>query len=96
MRTETDKLVKDLKAVACDAEELMKTTAGELNEKSREARLRLKTALEGARESCECLRERAAEGVKATDRAIRTRPYESLGIALGAGVLLGFLLGRRC
>jgi len=95
MRTETDKLVKDLKATANDAEELIKATAGELNEKSREARLRLKTALETVRESCDELQEKAAEGVKATDRTIRTHPYESLGIVLGLGVLLGILIGRR-
>ena len=95
MRTENDKLVKDLRTAANDAEELIKATAGELNEKSREARLRLKTALESARESCDALQEKAVEGVKATDRTIRTHPYESLGIALGVGLILGFLLARK-
>ena len=95
MRAETDKLVKDLKSVACDAEELVKATAGELNEKGREAGLRLKTALESARESCDILRERAAESVKATDRTIRTHPYEALGVAAGLGLLIGLLIGRR-
>jgi ElaB/YqjD/DUF883 family membrane-anchored ribosome-binding protein len=95
MRTETDKLVKDLKTCACDAEELIKATAGEINDKSREARLRLKATLNSAKESCEALEERALNGVKAADRKIRTYPYESLGIALGIGVVLGFLIGRR-
>ena len=95
MRTETDKLVKDLKTAANDAEELIKATTGEIGEKSREARLRLKTALETARESCEALQEKAVEGAKATDRTIRTHPYESLGVALGVGVLLGLLLARK-
>jgi ElaB/YqjD/DUF883 family membrane-anchored ribosome-binding protein len=95
MRTETDKLVKDLKTCACDAEELIKATAGELNEKSREAGLRLKTTLKSAKESCEAVEEKAINGVKAADRKIRTYPYESLGIALGIGVVLGFLIGRR-
>jgi ElaB/YqjD/DUF883 family membrane-anchored ribosome-binding protein len=78
MRTETDKLVKDLKTAACDAEELIKATAGELNDKSREARLRLKATLNSAKDSCEALEERALNGVKAADRKIRTYPYESL------------------
>lgn len=34
-------------------------------------------------------------GAHQTDRAIRTHPYESLVIALGAGVLLGTLWVRR-
>ena len=95
MRTETQKLVKDLKTCACDAEELMKGTVDELNEKTKEARLRLKDTLNSAKESCEALEERALEGVKAADRKIRTYPYESLGIALGVGLLIGLLIGRR-
>ena len=95
MRTETEKLVKDLKTCACDAEELIKATTGELNEKSTEAGLRLKATLNSAKESCEALEKRAISGVKAADRTIRTYPYESLGIAVGIGVVLGFLIGRR-
>ena len=92
MRTETDKLVKDLKTCACDAEELIKATAGDLNDK---ARLRLKATLNSARESCEALEETTLSGAKAADRRIRARPYESLGIAVGIGLVLGFLIGRR-
>jgi len=92
MRTETDKLVKDLKTCACDAEELIKATAGDLNDK---ARLRLKATLNSAKESCDALEERAVEGVKVAERTIRTYPYQSLGVVLGIGVVLGFLLGRR-
>ena len=95
MRTETEKLMKDLKSCACDAEELVKATAGEVNEKSKEAGLRLKATLNSAKKSCEALEERAVNGVKVADRAIRTYPYESLGVALGIGVVLGFLIGRR-
>jgi ElaB/YqjD/DUF883 family membrane-anchored ribosome-binding protein len=95
MRTETDKLVKDLKTCACDAQELIKATAGELNEKSHEARLRLKGRLNSAMESCEALEERAIGGVKAADRAIRANPYPPLGIALGVGMALGILIARR-
>ena len=95
MRTETDKLVKDLKTCACDAEELIKATAGELNDKTKEARLRLKTTLNSAKESCEALEERALNGVKIADRKIRTYPYESIGIALGVGLVVGLLISRR-
>ena len=95
MRTETDKLVKDLKTAASDAEDLIKAAAGEINEKSKEARQRLKAALSSAKESCEALEEKALNGVKAADRTVRAYPYESLGIALGIGVAIGFLIGRR-
>ena len=95
MRTETEKLVKDLKTCACDAEELIKTKAEEINDKTREARFRLKATLNSAKETCEALEEKAVNSVKAADRAIRTHPYPTLGIALGIGVILGILIGRR-
>lgn len=95
MRRETDRLVKDLKNAACDAEELIKATAGELTEKSKEARLRLKATLNSAKETCEVLEERALDGIKVADRKIRAYPYESIGIALGVGLLLGVVIGRR-
>jgi ElaB/YqjD/DUF883 family membrane-anchored ribosome-binding protein len=40
-------------------------------------------------------RQRVVAGAKATDQTIRAHPYESLAIALGVGVLLGALIGRR-
>jgi ElaB/YqjD/DUF883 family membrane-anchored ribosome-binding protein len=95
MRTETDKLVRDLKTCACDAEELVKATAGDLSEKTRATGLRLKATLNSAKESCEALEEKALTKVKAADRAIRANPYPTLGIALGIGVALGILIGRR-
>ena len=39
--------------------------------------------------------EKAVEGAKATDKAIRTHPYESLGVAFGVGLLVGVLVARR-
>ena len=95
MRTEADKLVKDLKTCACDAEDLAKLTAGEINEKTRDAGLRFKAKFNAAKESCEALEEKALTKVKAADRAIRANPYPTLGIALGIGVVMGMLIGRR-
>ena len=37
----------------------------------------------------------ARVGAQRTDRTIRTHPYQSLGLALGVGVLLGAVLRRR-
>lgn len=40
--------------------------------------------------------DKAVQGAKVTDRAIRENPYQSLGIAFACGLLLGFLIkGRR-
>ncbi|MCR6654284.1 MAG: hypothetical protein NVV63_00375 [Opitutus sp.] len=39
-------------------------------------------------------RQKVTAGARVTDQAIRAHPYEALAIALGAGVLVGALLGR--
>ena len=95
MRTETEKLVKDLKTCACDAEDLIKAKAEDIKDKTGGARLRLKATLNSAKETCEAFEERAVNGVKAADRAVRTNPYPTVGIALGIGLALGILIGRR-
>ena len=38
--------------------------------------------------------EKAAERARAADKVVRDHPYQTIGIALGVGVLLG-LLARR-
>jgi len=40
-------------------------------------------------------RKQVIAGARATDRTIREHPYPSLAIALGVGVVIGVLLGRR-
>jgi len=61
----TDRLVNDLKAVAHDAEDLLK---------AREARVKLGNALERAKEAGARLEEKALAGAKATDKVIRDHP----------------------
>ncbi len=84
----TEQIVKDLKAVARDGEDLVKVAAGEVSEKARNARVRLATAMESGKE-------KAIEGAKATDKVVHEHPYASIGIAFAVGVMLGVLLARR-
>ena len=91
----TDRLVSDLKTVTKDAEELLKTVSGEEGNGSRELRARLSSAIQSAKETYRRLQEKAAAGAKATDKAIREHPYESLGVAFGVGLLVGVLVARK-
>jgi ElaB/YqjD/DUF883 family membrane-anchored ribosome-binding protein len=91
----TDKLLRDLKAVVHDGEELLRAGAKELTGRGLAARERLAAALEAAKETRRKLQERAANGARATDRIVREHPYESIGIAFGAGLLVGILLTHR-
>ena len=89
------KLMGDLKAVARDAEELLRATAGQAGEKLSEVRSRLATALESAKGTCDGLQDKTAAAARATDRCIRDHPYETIGVAFGLGLLVGVLIGRR-
>lgn len=94
MQNETDKLVKDLRLVVQDAEDLIRATAGEVNDKTKQARARLSQTLEKAKESAVVLQEKAAEKAKVADEVIRQHPYESMGVAFGLGLLLGVIVNR--
>jgi ElaB/YqjD/DUF883 family membrane-anchored ribosome-binding protein len=93
--TEANKrLTNDLKQVTRDAEDLLKATAGQAGDKVKEIRGRLSDALDSAKASCEKLQDQAADAARATDRVIRRRPYESIGVAFGLGLLIGILVSR--
>jgi len=91
----TERLLRDLRAVVQDGEELLRAGAHELGEKGQAAREKLAAALEVAKETRRKLEERAVAGAKEADRLIREYPYQSLGIAFGIGLLIGVLANRR-
>lgn len=98
-RVAVDRILADLRTLARDAEELLNATAGDASEKASAARARLSAALEKAWGTCSDLQEQgltvARAAARKADDAIRARPYESIGIAFGAGLLLGVLLKRK-
>ncbi|HWF17654.1 MAG TPA: DUF883 family protein [Verrucomicrobiae bacterium] len=91
----TEQLLQDLKEVVEDGEELLRAGANELSEKQSAARAKLSAALANARETGRKIQERTVAGARATDRVIRDNPYQTLGIAFGAGVLIAILLNRK-
>jgi len=94
--SETNPRLKgDLGAVAEDGEELMNATAGQQGEKVKELRARLSAALEATKVAAQRLEEKTVAAAKATDRAIREHPYETIGVAFGLGLLIGVLAARR-
>ena len=89
---------RDVRGVIADAEQLLHATAGELGEKAQEVRKELTRKIEAAKERFQNLgdvKEAAEEGLKEVDQVIRKHPYESVGAALVAGLILGALLNRR-
>ncbi len=90
-----ERLAADIKLLVRDAEELLKATAGDAGEKLKEVRGRLAKAVESVKATTEYLQDKTVQTAKAADQTIREHPYESIGIAFGVGLLVGFLVGRR-
>jgi ElaB/YqjD/DUF883 family membrane-anchored ribosome-binding protein len=90
-----EKLLRDLKTVVHDGEELLKAGVHDLSERGVAARERLAAALDVARETRHKLEERVKRGAQATDRMVREHPYQSVGAAFGVGLFIGILLNRR-
>jgi ElaB/YqjD/DUF883 family membrane-anchored ribosome-binding protein len=85
---ETGQLIEDTQA-------LHNATTHGAGEKVVEARTRLAGELENVKRTCGAIQKRAVAGAGATDRAIRTHPYQTMGIALGIGTVIGYMLARR-
>ena len=86
----------EMDTLAEDARALMTATAGVDGEKVGEARKRLAAALDSAKEIAGRVRDKAVEGAKAADQAVRDKPYQAIGIALGVGAVVGYFVMRRC
>lgn len=92
---ETQKLMRELKSVVHQAEEVLKAGSSDLSEVGHEARAKLNSALDAAKTTYLDLQEKAVEGAKKTDALIRDNPYQSMGIAFGVGLLVGVLVTRK-
>jgi ElaB/YqjD/DUF883 family membrane-anchored ribosome-binding protein len=94
-----DKLMDDLRVVVGDAEELLKATAGQANEKVVAVGARAQASVDQAKVRMAALGDQVTaqsrQAAKATDEYVHHNPWQSIGVAAGLGVLLGFLIGRK-
>jgi len=94
-----EKLMADLRAVIADAEELLKATASQAGERVTAARAKAEESLKVAK--ARLLEEQAAMIAKtkaaatAADEYVRAHPWQAIGIAAVAGLILGILASRR-
>ena len=85
---------KELRALVAEAEKIIAQSGSApsvlsgLRERFERAQHRLGDLTDEARK-------RVVAGAKATDETIREHPYQSIAVALGAGLIVGVLLGRR-
>jgi ElaB/YqjD/DUF883 family membrane-anchored ribosome-binding protein len=98
-RVTTDTLIADLRAVADDAEALLKETSAQTGEKIQNVRKRAEKSLHQARKR---LSEVEADALKQAHNAatnaeayVHENPWQSLGVAAGFGFILGLLINRQ-
>lgn len=97
--THKEKLMSDLKVVIADAEELLKMTAGQVGDKAAELRQRMQGRMEQAKGELAMMQDmavvKAKDAGRVADTYVHDKPWTAVGIAAGAGLVIGLLIGRR-
>lgn len=97
--TVAQNVIDHLRHIAQDAEALVRETADVVGERAKELRTRIAQSASKARAQLEELEEtvvdKTREAAKRTDDYVRDHPWESIGIGVAIGVILGVLLTRR-
>lgn len=95
----TDKLLEDLQVVVRDAEALLQATASQTGERVEVARAKAAESLRQARQRLAAAQTDMAHEVReaaaSTDEYVREHPWQAVGMAAGAGLLIGLLISRR-
>ena len=98
-RINADRLVRDLSAVAADVDELVKSTAGNVDEAIIEARKRIESSLGAAKETLAnarlCAIEDAKNVAESTDAYLRENVWKAIGIAGSIGLMFGAIVGLK-
>jgi ElaB/YqjD/DUF883 family membrane-anchored ribosome-binding protein len=94
-----EKLMADIRLVIADSEELLRATAGNAGDKVAEVRAKAQENLAAAKvklaEAEAAMIDKAKAVGRATDDYVHQNPWRSVGIAAGAGLIVGLLIGRR-
>jgi len=94
-----EKLVKDLKGVIADADDLLNDLAHSTTEEFAAARTKIEGKLSGARsrlaDARSAVTDKARVAADATQEYVTENPWKVVGVAAAAGLLIGVLLSRR-
>jgi ElaB/YqjD/DUF883 family membrane-anchored ribosome-binding protein len=95
----SERLIAQIKALAYDAEALLRASAGDTGERIAAVRARTEASLRQARADAAAAGEQLARHARAasmaTDRYVRSNPWQAVGIAVGIGIVLGRFSNRR-
>jgi ElaB/YqjD/DUF883 family membrane-anchored ribosome-binding protein len=94
-----EKLLDDFHAVISDTEELMKSVSNESGGKTQALRARIEENLKQAREYLHdfegTMVDKSRVAARKTDEYVHENAWRTIAIAVGIGVLIGFLLKDR-
>jgi ElaB/YqjD/DUF883 family membrane-anchored ribosome-binding protein len=95
----TENLVRDLRAVILDSEELLKATASQTGERIERVRAKAEESLRSARQRLQIagdnVNARVQDAAADLDHQVRSSPWATAGVAAGIGLLLGILVSRK-
>jgi ElaB/YqjD/DUF883 family membrane-anchored ribosome-binding protein len=93
------KLASDLRQVFDDVDQLLSQAATTTGQQAQELRERATATLRNARHKLQDVQASALESSKAAARAtddwVHENPWAAVGVAAGAGLVLGVLISRR-
>lgn len=94
-----DKLVRDLKSVGADVDDLLKEVANSTAEEFAAVRTKIEGRLGEVKSKLDHSRlavsERARRSADATHEYVVENPWKVLGLAAAAGLIIGILVSRR-
>ncbi|WON73384.1 YqjD family protein [Nitrosospira sp. Is2] len=94
-----DKLIKDFHSVIADTEELMKTVSNESGGTAQALRTKIEQNLKQAKEYLEdfedSIIDKSKTAARATDEYVHENAWQTIGLAVGIGILIGYLLSER-
>ena len=95
----TEKLMRDMRAIVLDTEDLLKATAAQAGDGVEKVRAKAEESLRTARERLQsagyAVESRARESAQEVNDQVHKHPWTTAGIAAGIGLLVGILIGRR-
>jgi ElaB/YqjD/DUF883 family membrane-anchored ribosome-binding protein len=94
-----EQLVNDLRAVVREAQQLLDSGVAGCSSQASQTRQRLESALDEVKRSWAACgpsaRQRLSQWQHASDDYVHQHPWTTVGVAVGMGVAMGWLLGRR-
>lgn len=90
-----EQLKSDLRAIVADAEALMRSSAASASASAAQLRERLREARHDLRDLQANAVTKTRDAGRAADDYVHDKPWRSIAIAAGVGLMVGYLMGRR-